>query len=255
MPLAETHASLDSLFMYAEAPGEPPLGSKPVKVQEWLRRINKDDTVDPMRLLGRLVEAYMEADCDAPYNVGAENLDRRTKLEKVFARCELRYLKGGSIASGLGTASITLEELIRVRNIASLDEEFARAIRNADSTPREAVSAACNLLESICKVYIGDEELEMPAKKDLQNVWAVVRKDLGIDASAVEDQDLKQIISGLLGVVGGIGSLRTHASSAHGQGRSGYRLEGRHARLAINSSHTVAAFILESWDRKKARRT
>lgn len=30
----ETHASLDSLFMYAEAPGDPPDGSKAVKALE-----------------------------------------------------------------------------------------------------------------------------------------------------------------------------------------------------------------------------
>ena len=38
---AETHASLNSLFMYAEASGEPPEGSKHVKAQEWLRNTNK----------------------------------------------------------------------------------------------------------------------------------------------------------------------------------------------------------------------
>ncbi|SNS01716.1 hypothetical protein SAMN05192560_2246 [Methylobacillus rhizosphaerae] len=27
----ETHASLDSLFMYADATGDPPMGSKPIK--------------------------------------------------------------------------------------------------------------------------------------------------------------------------------------------------------------------------------
>ena len=41
----ETHASIDSLFSYADAPGEPPVGSKPVKVQEWLRRVNKTEEV------------------------------------------------------------------------------------------------------------------------------------------------------------------------------------------------------------------
>lgn len=35
---SETHASMDSLFLYAEAPGDPPEGSKHVKALEWLRR-------------------------------------------------------------------------------------------------------------------------------------------------------------------------------------------------------------------------
>jgi hypothetical protein len=50
--------------------------------------------------------------------------------------------------------------------------------------------------------------------------------------------------------VNGIGSLRTHAGSAHGAGRTRYNLEPRHARLAVHAAHTVAAFIMESWEKK-----
>ncbi|WP_268594539.1 abortive infection family protein, partial [Escherichia coli] len=46
-------------------------------------------------------------------------------------------------------------------------------------------------------------------------------------------------------------ALRTHASSAHGAGRKIYNLKPRHARLAINSAHTLTMFILESWDDRR----
>lgn len=42
----ETHASLDSLFLYANAPGDPPEGSKAVKALDWLRRISKECGAD-----------------------------------------------------------------------------------------------------------------------------------------------------------------------------------------------------------------
>jgi hypothetical protein len=74
-----------------------------------------------------------------------------------------------------------------------------------------------------------------------------VRKRLRFDPSLIEEQDLQKILSGLISVVDGIGSLRTHASSAHGSGRRSYKLEPRHARLAIHAAHTIALFILESW--------
>jgi hypothetical protein len=53
-------------------------------------------------------------------------------------------------------------------------------------------------------------------------------------------------------VVDGIGALRTHASSAHSEGRKGYKLEARHARLAVNAAHSVATFVLETWDKRVA---
>jgi hypothetical protein len=40
LPNIETQAALDNLFLHADAPGDPPEGSKPVKTQTWLRRIN-----------------------------------------------------------------------------------------------------------------------------------------------------------------------------------------------------------------------
>lgn len=48
----------------------------------------------------------------------------------------------------------------------------------------------------------------------------------------------------------GIGALRTHASSAHGAGKKQYKLEARHARLAIHAAHTVTLFVLESWAKR-----
>lgn len=247
----ETHATLDSLFLYAGAPGDPPPGSKHAKALDWLRITNKDQSIHPLDVLGRLIENYMELPLD-PNNSWAEQaLQDREKITKILVQCELQYIRGGKVAGSLGAPSMTLEEFIRERDIAAIEIEFGRAISNIESNPREAVSAASNILESLCKVYIEDEQIEKPAKQDLKSVWSVVRKHLGFDPSLIEDQDLKTILTGLMSIVEGIGALRTHASSAHGSGRKSYKLEPRHARLAIHSAHTIVLFVLESWEKRK----
>lgn len=243
----ETHASLDSLFMYAAAPGDPPDGSKHVKALEWLRRVNKDEAVEPLAVLGRLIEGYMET----PLNHWDDGGDRE---KKVLAQCKLQYVDGGKVTSAvmpLAAPSRTLEMMLSTFDYAAVDEEFNRALSNLESEPREAVSAAGNILESFCKIYIADNGLEMPAKQDLKAVWTVVRRHLGFDARQVADQDLQTILTGLLAVVEGIGALRTHASSAHGAGKTAYRLEPRHARLAIHAAHTVVLFGLETWEKRR----
>jgi hypothetical protein len=135
--------------------------------------------------------------------------------------------------------------------VGAIDNEFGRALSNVEANPREAVSAASNILESLCKIYIEDEDLERPAKLDLKPIWTIVRKHLGFDPSVVEDQDLQAILSGLISIVDGTAALRTHASSAHGSGRKTYKLEPRHARLAVHASHTVVLFVLESWMKRR----
>jgi len=248
----ETHATLDSLFIHAEASGEPPTGSKPAKALAWLRATNKDESVDPLAVVGRIIENYMEAELDPDNQFHVQPLKDRTRISNALAHARLQYVSGGKIVGSLGAPSRALEDFIKDRDIVSIESEFNRALSNVDTSPREAVSAASNILESVCKIYIEEEKLDLPAKQDLKSVWLVVRKNLGLDPSVVEDQDLQKILTGLISIVDGIGSLRTHASSAHGAGKVRYRLEPRHSRLAIHGAHTVALFILESWAKKRS---
>ncbi|NVN63938.1 ATP-dependent RNA helicase HrpA [Pseudomonas putida] len=253
---SETHASLDSLFMYADAPGEPPEGSKAVKALEWLRRLNKESGIDRLLVLGRIIEKYMEEELGEPSlwitQEQIESKKRRiSNIRKALERAGLNYSQGGILSKGEGLATKTLSELIKNRNIQAVDFEFERAIKNVESSPREAISAACNILESVFKVYIEEHDhLRMPTKQDLQSVWKVVKSDLGLDASILEERDLQEIVSGIMAAVNGIGALRTHASSAHGAGKRPYNIKPRHAKLAIHSAHTIAAFVLETWDER-----
>lgn len=249
-----THVSLDNLFMHAGAAGEPPEGSKWVKAQEWMRRVNRDETVQPLGVLGRLIETYMEEEPPepSPFDKGPPRTetDDQEKIRKSLARYDLQYVSGGLISGTLGTPSKALEDYICDRDLPAVDHEFSRALANVEHSPREAVSAASNILESICKLYIAEQGLDAPQKQDLKAIWSVVRKDLGFDPSEVEDKDLQVILTGLFAIVEGIGALRTHTSSAHGAGKKQYKLQSRHARLAIHSAHTVALFILETWQKK-----
>ncbi|WP_110678734.1 abortive infection family protein [Salinicola sp. RZ23] len=260
LPDFTTHPKLNSLFMYADAPGDPPDGSKAEKTLEWLRRIN--DTSDrPLEVLGKLIEGFMEIEEDEAvdtslFGVQLESPAKKFKdrIEAALKRYNLRYMQGGHISDGSSAPSRSLAQLIQGRDLPAIEIEFNRALENVHTNPREAVSAACNILESIFKFYIADEELERPTKQDLQGLWKVVRADLGFDPSSLEDDDLRKIVSGIFSVVDGIGAFRTHASSAHGQGRKMYIIQPRHARLAIHSAHSVALYVMESWDHKKATR-
>ena len=251
----ETHASQNNLFSHAGASGDIPDGSKPTKAQAWLRATNRDLRNNPLAVAGKIIAPYMEVALDPEDRADAAKMKDRERIARTLAEYELQYVRGGKIVGALGAPSRTLEEFVRDHDSAAIEQEFYRALSNVGTSPREAVSAACNILESICKVYIVDEGLEMPAKQDIKPIWTVVRKHLGFDPSLIEDHDLQQVLSGMISVVEGIGALRTHASSAHGAGKKSYKLEPRHARLAVHAAHTVALFILESWQRKKSSGT
>jgi hypothetical protein len=249
--------------MYANAPGDPPSGNKQSKAQDWLRRINTDENIEPLEIIGFLIEGYMEPPLqkqdfwdDKEPSLNDYQKNRIEKIKQALSRANLQYISGARVSHISNSVSRSLKEIIRKLDHPSINLEFERALKNAESNPREAASAACNILESLFKTYIEEEALEMPKKQDLQPIWKVVRDDLGLDPSIIADRDLQEILSGIFATVNGIAALRTHASSAHGAGKNLYKLRPRHARLAVHSAHTLATFILESWqeNREKTRK-
>lgn len=256
LSLVFTHAQLDNMFMYADAPGEPPGGSKLVKCQEWLERCNKDANINGYKVLGAVLEDFMDRELPDVYpwsgiDPNKEWKDKRDFLVKAIAKHGLSYLTGGRVLkNGTAGPSKKLDEILRERDLAALDREFDRAVKTIESDPPSSLTAACSMVEAMCRIYIDDNQLEMPREKSIKPLWHVVKKDLGFDPSRVEDQDLLKILSGLGSVVEGVGALRTHASSAHGQGRKCYNIQPRHARLAVHSAHTLIIFVLETWDKK-----
>ena len=246
-----THTALDALFFYARAPGDPPLGNKQQKALDWMRRCNDLPGAEPLGVLGRLVEGLI--DLSPEEELRASSREDRDKILAVFKKSNLNYVRGGIITNALAGPSMSLETALKDGNLPVVEEEFRRALNAVERNPRDAVSAASNILESLCKLYIDSEGLEMPAKQDIQALWSTVRKALGFEPALVEDQDLKTILSGLISIVQGIGALRTHASSAHGLGTNPYRLEPRHARLAVHAAHTITLFILETWHKRRTQ--
>lgn len=240
-----THAALESAFFAAGAMEPVPDGSMTSKAITWLHRTNKEHD-NPLGVAGELLGQILETDLVRD--------DDRAQLEKVLARVSLRYHPPGVlVAAGVTLASKTLGELIKGRDWQGVEAEFTRALAKIETEPAEAVSAACNIVESLLKTYIEDEGRDLPSKKDISGLWDAAKRHLGFDPSALADADLKMIVGGLGTVASGIGALRTHASSAHGQGRKVYRLAPRHARLAVNAAHTIATFVIETWDAKRGK--
>jgi hypothetical protein len=255
-----THAELDVQFMYAEAPGEPPVASKVAKIREWLIRCNKDAATAPFTVLGKLIEDYMEREVPSsndryisyePTTYQIEWINDRRSVESALERHGFSYFKGGTIRKiGNTGATQTLNELLSNHDHTAIDDEFKRTIENIEADPPAALTGACTIVESLCKVYIAaHDDLEMPKKETISALWNVVKKHLGLDPRVIEDEDLKKIITGTGSIVEGLGALRTHAGSAHGRNNgTRYKLKPRHVRLAVHAAHTLVTFVLETWE-------
>jgi Abortive infection C-terminus len=191
----------------------------------------------------------------APFVHRAGRGDPRAKIEAALSKEGLSYERGGRImGASLSAPSRSLSERIAAEGIKAVEIEYDRAYKSIESDPEAAVTAVCSILESVCKVYLEKESPSaMPSKQVLGPLWGATAEHLGLSPKLVADNDLKRILQGLYSIADGVAALRTHEGSAHGRSTKSYRLASRHARLAVHAAHTMALFILETWEaRRKA---
>ena len=134
----------------------------------------------------------------------------------------------------------------------TVNRDLERALRSAADDPEDAVTAACSVVESVCRSILIESGMELPAKQDIGGLYRAVRDPLGLSLTkdGVSDliaDDVRNVLSGLVTAVQGIGALRTHGGDAHGRERGFRRVDARIARLAIHSASAVALFLLETW--------
>jgi hypothetical protein len=246
------HATIEEVFSHAGAPGDVPEGSCVNKSAAWLRRVATDTEVDGLAVLGRVLEEFMDTDIPRNLSSSEEHEKQRTRVVEILNREGLGYLLGGRVIRSGATLPVRqLENLLRDRDLGGVNLEFTRALDSVTLDPAAAVTAACAIFESLCKVYIEDEGLEMPKDQSVVPLWRVVQADLGLDPRILADNDLKQVLTGLSSIVHGLGAFRTHVGSAHGRGRQAYKLAPRHARLVLNAAHSLTMFVIETWESRR----
>lgn len=250
---AYTHAQLNALFMSAGFPGDAPEGNKIEKCRNWLRRANAE-CKDPLNMFGALIAEFMDSE-NTMWGTTRDGVDNRDSIRSVLAKEGLSYSRGGYIhGASLSGPSRSLADRIRSDGIKAIEIEYDRAYKSIESDPAAALTAACAILESVCKCYLEDEGHELPKKQVLGTLWPEVAAYLGLSPKNIADDDLKRILQGLFSIADGVAALRTHQGSAHGKSDAkNYRLEPRHARLAVHAAHTMAMFVLETWDARRCR--
>jgi hypothetical protein len=148
-----------------------------------------------------------------------------------------------------------LSEKLAVIDFDTVQRDLDRALASAETDPEDAVTAACSVIESLCRSVLAELGLPLPVQLDIQGLYKAVREPLGL-APGKEDMDpeiandVRAILGGLNSTVQGIGALRTHAGDAHGRARGFKRLDARIARLAIHTASGIALFIIETWQKK-----
>ncbi|HHF4796773.1 TPA: hypothetical protein ACPO1M_000325 [Haemophilus influenzae] len=163
LPQFNSHTELDTLFLSAGIASDSINENKEKKVQRKLSNIN-DSCSEPIQkleiLLNKATEPVTETYVSFGYTKTQEEKKKTFKenIETELNRHGFAYINGKILPSkSLSPASITLSDLIKNRDVESINREFDRALENLNTNPLDAISSACNILESIFNsLYFGE---------------------------------------------------------------------------------------------------
>lgn len=174
---------------------------------------------------------------------------------------EVVITNGKALLRKIGTSSAAiaaLSEKTATFDFDTVSHEIDRALKDVEDDPEDSVTAACSLIEAVCRSILLELSLELPAKKDIDGLVRAVQEPLDLSPGRSNlpeevEADVRQVLSGLTSVAKGVGALRTHAGDAHGRERGRKRIDARIARLALHAASALALFLIETWERKEQR--
>ena len=166
-----------------------------------------------------------------------------------------RLMRAGAevMEEGLAEAADALD-LQHVKRV------LAKIRKSIDADSEGAITAACSLVESVCKTILGRMKVDLPNKMDIASLAKAVRTTLnfapaGSELPAEADQSLNTMISGLSNAANGLGAFRSQVGDAHGRGDGHPAMDGRLARFAVNLASTISQLFIETWQEQAPRRT
>jgi len=235
------------------------LGSRVAALTNYLRYVAEGDTGldDICRVIANVIDPRYYVRSPEKLNDVVEHLNKFLLSDgwEIFVNDERPELR---VRGASGSVITSFSHKAAVLNFDTVHRDIKRTLESADKDPEDAVTAACSILESVCRSILCELRLPLPAKKDIDGLIKAVQQPLDLspgrkDLNPLIENDVRQILGGLTTAVLGIGALRTHGGDAHGRERGYGRIDARIARFAINSSSTLALFLIETWERKFRR--
>ena len=190
-----------------------------------------------------------------------EQLKIISVLNPIFERDGYRLVKSGTVSGYplylVGAAQNPSDETV-TQVLASFDQAgvhaaLQKALERRATDPEGAITAARTLLETVCKHILDDIEQPYDDAADLPKLWALCAEKLNLLPGQHAEKAFKAILGNCQSIVGNLATIRNRVSDAHGQGRRPVKPKPRHAELAVNLAGAMAAFLVATWQDRKAQ--
>lgn len=246
-----------SLFESAGAPPTADGINKSATVNAYLKAVNEKSD-QPMKILAVILDDFFERRAGdisdwksrSPSELANALETAKSRIRDALAKKGLTYLSGNIVSPGT-SATLSLLDQVKLNGLATIEVEIKRGLETAEQDPHAAAHYAGNVLEAAIKAYLDHKSVAFSDRDTIDPLWKKAAEAMGLNAVDPNDQFLQKIASGLGEIVTGIAGIRNKGSAAHGRSEAQsktYAVAPRHARLALHSAHTLAAYLVELTD-------
>ncbi len=162
-----------------------------------------------------------------------------------FGGYELRVVGSDFLICKLGE-----QVKVEAPKIKNIDRKYVisiaeRALKNVeDNNFDSAITQSRTLLEEVF-CYMIEKKNETPSESgDINKLFVQVRQLYDIHQDSQTDRRINDLINGINKIIGSISEMRNKDSDAHGVGMKRVEIKDYHARLYVNTSVSLAEFLL-----------
>ncbi|HXT69933.1 MAG TPA: abortive infection family protein [Vicinamibacterales bacterium] len=229
--VAYRHSEEDTMqYLHQEDLDEPTFHIKKLEdcSEKWLRAISQPRVIDS--LLQKMV-AELEA-------------------QHTSVSASIRNI-GQTLNVPVRNAEDALEAAARELGYDDVISEWQSAQAAVYRDPRDAITRASSLVETVCKHVLTARGVQFPSDLTIQGLLKSVLKVLGWSPESQANEDLRKTAGGIMTVIFSLGAWRTHEGTAHGRAPGDRMPTHVEARLAVNLAGVASTFLMEAANRSR----
>jgi len=164
----------------------------------------------------------------------------------------LDYLQNNPVndknESSLLTSAV---DLLKIKGNEYISDQCNKINNRKETDFEGSITSSRTLLETVCKFILFELDVIYEEKIDLPTLYKITSKKLNLSPDHDTEKIFKQILSGCISVIEGVGALRNSHGDAHAMNPDRKRVEKRHSDLAVSLALTMSVFLFETFESKR----
>jgi len=251
--LREIEAEFDAADVPFDADHVPRIsGARRSLVQKYYHAVDWTDWTDVRRVLVVYQNVLASLEQATPAGWDVQTAKRvHESLRKWIERDGFQYHKGKLVPVGEAGHLPQVQAVAARFDAPELHRQIDRMREAVDSDPALAIGTAKELIETTCKVILGQRGVTPDIGWDLPELVRRTRKVLGllpedVPQAAKGAETIRKLLGSLGAVAQGLGELRNLYGTGHGRDGAAKGLKRRHALLAVGAASTLVTFLFET---------